>query len=486
VRRRRVGALVLLALLPLAAACADDPEPATTVVVETEAGTLRGLAHDGIRSFRGVPYAAPPVGDLRWAEPRPAEAWEGERDATAYRSACLQSTYSPLGPVPTTVPDTSEDCLFLNVNRPDDDSSGLPVMVYLHGGGFMVGAGSDDTYNAPPLVRRGVVLVTLNYRLGRLGFFAHPALRGDVANFGLLDQVAALQWVRDHIAAFGGDAGNVTLFGGSAGGMSVNALMASPRAEGLFDRAITQSGLGREEPQTLAAARRSAGLRGATLAELRDLDAETVMRAPLNAFTGDVPLVDAGVLPAPVADVFAAGDEADVPYLIGTTDLEFPDADLERRGFDPEQLRAGLAGTAEPALVAAYGGPGAYEQHFFSDAVFTEPARFLATAHAERAPTYLYRFSVASPKTVESLGGAVHSSDVAFIFGTTRHERAETIGDYWVAFATSGSPDHDGAPAWPTADGGALLALTSRGPQVVAVDPWRRRLDAVRREAESR
>jgi para-nitrobenzyl esterase len=475
-----------LLLLALVVPACSGPEPVSTTVLETSVGTLRGTTHDGIRSFRGIPYAAAPVGDLRWAEPRPAEPWDGERDATAYGSACLQSTYSAPGQLPTTLKDASEDCLFLNVNRPDDDSADLPVMVYLHGGGFMVGTGGDDISNSPALVRRGVVLVTLNYRLGRLGFFAHPALRGDVANFGLLDQVAALEWVRDNIAEFGGDPDNVTLFGSSAGGMSVNALMASPRAEGLFDRAITQSGLGREESRTLAAARRSSGLRDATLADLRALDAETVMEAPLNVFTGDVPLVDGGVLPAPVADVFAAGDEADVPYLVGTTDLEFPDSVLEGRGSDPVRLRADLAGADQPALVAAYGGAADFEQHFFSDAVFTEPARFLATAHAERAPTYLYRFSIASPAALESVGGAVHSSDIAYAFGTTSDARAETIGDYLVAFATTGDPNHDGAPEWPTADGGALLGLTVDGPVAVAVDPWRRRLDAVRRLSESR
>jgi len=481
---------VLLLLAFVVTACSDpEPEPETTVttsVVETDAGALRGITHDGIRSFRGIPYAAPPVGELRWAEPRPAAPWEGERDATTYRSACVQSSYSPLGPVEPLKKGTSEDCLFLNVNRPDDDADGLPVMVYVHGGGFLVGTASSDTLNAPPLVQRGVVLVTLNYRLGRLGFFAHPSLKGDVADFGLLDQVAALQWVRDNIAEFGGDPDNVTLFGSSAGGMSVNALMASPRAEGLFDRAITQSGLGREDPRTIAEVRRSAGLRDATMEELRALDAEAVMEAPLNVFAGDVPIVDGGVLPATVSQVFAAGDEADVPYLLGTTDLEFPDADLVRRGFDAESLRAGLAGTDTARLVAAYGGEEAFVEHFFSDAVFSEPARFLATAHAERAPTYLYRFSIASQQTIDTVGGAVHTTDIAFAFGTTGDDRAEAIGDYWVAFAKSGDPNHDGAPAWPRADDGALLTFTRAGPVPEPDDPWRARLDAVQELSESR
>ncbi|MDP2772937.1 MAG: carboxylesterase family protein, partial [Nocardioides sp.] len=180
------------------------------------------------------------------------------------------------------------------------------------------------------------------------------------------------------------------------------------------------------------------------------------------------------------------GAEAPVPYLIGTTDLEFPDADLERRGSDPEQLRLALAGAGHPWLVRAYGGDEEYRRRFFSDVIFTEPARFLATSHAARAPTYLYRFSIASPAALEVMGGAVHSSDVAYVFGTTDDELSDAIGDYWAAFARTGDPNHAGAPAWPAADGGALLALTVDGPVAVAVDPWKRRLDAVRRLAGAR
>ena len=398
--------------------------------------------------------------------------------------------------------DTSEDCLFLNVHRPVGEVEDLPVMVWIHGGAFLHGAGSQTTYNSPDLVRRGVVLVTLNYRLGRLGFFAHPALGGDVADFGLLDQVAALQWVQDNIAEFGGDPDNVTIFGESAGGMSVNALMASPRADGLFDRAISESGLGRELSQplddALATGRDLAadwGVKGGDAADLRALDAAQVMDTGLDLLRGEVPIIDGGVLPATVADTFAAGDEADVPYLVGTTDLEIPDLVLDQSGEDPDALRLEIAADGYAEAVAAYGGRKEFDLHFFSDVVFTEPARFLATAHAERAPTYLYRFSIAAPEIIDALGGAFHASEIPYVFDATEGARftiadspklADTISDYWVAFATGGDPSHDGAPRWPTADDGAFLELTERGPVVVADDPWRTRLDAVQKGYESR
>jgi para-nitrobenzyl esterase len=506
VRCRRPRLLAGALLLTLAATACTEDEPAgedSPFVVEIADGSLRGATHDGVLSWAGIPYAAPPVGDLRWAAPAPPERWEGERDATRFGDACLQGPESALGEALIKVnEDTSEDCLFLNVHRPVGDAEDLPVMVWIHGGAFLHGAGSQPTYNSPELVQRGVVLVTLNYRLGRLGFFAHPALDGDVADFGLLDQVAALEWVRENVAQFGGDPGNVTIFGESAGGASVNALMASPRADGLFARAASQSGLGRESSQSLEAARAAGeklaagwGVEGGDLEDLRALDAAEVMDTGLDLLRGEVPIVDGGVLPAPVSEVFAAGEEADVPYLVGTTDLEVPDLALERSGKDPDKLRREIAARGYAKAVAAYGGREEFDLHFFSDVVFTEPARFLATAHAERASTYLYRFSIAAPAIVEGLGGAFHSSEIPYVFDATEGQRfsfegsaelADTISDYWVSFATDGDPSHEDAPAWPTADDGAFLGLTVDGPVAVADDPWRPRLDAVQQGYESR
>ncbi|MFA6574917.1 MAG: carboxylesterase/lipase family protein [Nocardioides sp.] len=503
-RRPHLLAGALLLALVTSACTDDDPvDRSSPLVVEIADGALRGTTHDGILSWGGIPYAAAPVGDLRWAEPAPPEPWEGERDATRFGDACLQGPESALGEsLIKIVEDTNEDCLFLNVHRPLGDAEDLPVMVWIHGGSFLHGAGSQPTYNSPDLVERGVVLVTLNYRLGRLGFFAHPALGGDVANFGLLDQVAALEWVRSNIAEFGGDPDNVTIFGESAGGASVNALMASPRADGLYARAISQSGLGRERSQPLedalvTGARVAArwGVEDGDAADLRALDAVEVMDTGLNLLRGEVPIIDGGVLPAPVSELFAAGEEADVPYLVGTTDLEIPDLILDRSGKDPDRLRRRIAADGYDEAVEAYGGEKEFELHFFSDVVFTEPARFLATAHAERAPTYLYRFSIAAPAIVDALGGAFHASEIPYVFDATEGvqfsfdespELADTISDYWVAFATDGDPSHDGAPAWPTADDGAFLELTVDGPVPVSDDPWRARLDAVQKGYESR
>ena len=206
---------VLLAATVLVAGCDDEPPASDGPVVATAAGSVVGTEAAGIESWRGIPYAAPPVGDLRWRPPQPARRWDGVRDAQSYAAACVQGRPTALSEALIKVGSTDEDCLYLNVHRPAG-KTGLPVMVFIHGGSFVYGAGSQPTYNSPELVRRGVVLVTLNYRLGRLGFLAHPALEGTdgrFANFGLLDQVAALAWGRDNIEAFGGVTDTVTGFG---------------------------------------------------------------------------------------------------------------------------------------------------------------------------------------------------------------------------------------------------------------------------------
>ena len=239
---RRMKAMVIAALVLVAApAAAQSAAPRITL----SQGVLDGRTSEGVDSFKGVPFAAPPVGDLRWRPPAAAPAWTGVRDASAFGPACMQrSPYEPNLAV-------SEDCLTLNVWTPSDRPRGakLPVMVWIYGGGFIIGASSQPGIDGTHLAQRGVVLVSLNYRLGRFGFFAHPALDAGpapVANYGLMDQIAALKWVRDNIGAFGGDPGNVTVFGESAGGMSVNFLMASPAARGLFAKAISQSGFDRK------------------------------------------------------------------------------------------------------------------------------------------------------------------------------------------------------------------------------------------------
>ena len=261
--------LLILALLAAAPAAAQQ--------VTIDSGALTGATSDGVAAFEGIPYAAPPVGEGRWAAPAPVQRWSAPRDATRFGADCVQNAVP--GDVSHGAP-MAEDCLFLNVWTPKPAAGAkLPVMVWIHGGGFVAGSGALAPTDGTQLAKRDVVVVTFNYRLGRFGFFAHPALQG--SNWGLMDQIAALQWVKRNIAAFGGDPANVTLFGESAGGESVARLMASPVATGLFAKAITASGGGRDRWPTLAEAQaKSSAFAAKTgagdLAALRALPAETV------------------------------------------------------------------------------------------------------------------------------------------------------------------------------------------------------------------
>lgn len=467
----------------------DDP-----LLVRTATGTVSGQETDGVRHWLGIPYAAPPVGDLRWRAPEPSAEWSGTRATQEFARPCLQSGLQTLHP------DSAEDCLYLNVHRPATPSDDLPVMVWIHGGGLKTGSGTLPAEMAKGLVEEDVVLVSINYRLGRLGYFAHPALEAEaeaggekpVANFGLLDQIAALEWVQDNIEDFGGDPDLVTIFGISAGGASVNYLMSSPEAEGLFDRAISQSGLGRERPMPWD----SAAAKGESLAaglgapevdadELRELDAEKIALLPAMLLRNEVPIIDP-VLPASVAETFAAGDEADVPYVVGATDLELVDRYFVPLGVDPSVLRRQLAVGHQRELGAAYGTPKEFDQHFLNDIFFAEPARNLALAHGSRAPTYLYRFSITHDAQRAAHGGAPHGADYPFIFGNgagaplvdNAEQLAEAISGCWAAFAKGEEPECGGV-AWPEVGDGQLMEFTNDGPEVVTDDPWQPRLDLV-------
>jgi para-nitrobenzyl esterase len=476
--------------------------------VKTTSGLVIGAADDDVVAFKGVPYAAPPVGPLRWRPPQPAPAWPQPLVANKVGPICMQKYNAKdngVGPLPM-----SEDCLTLNVWRPFAEADHpLPVMVWIHGGGFVNGSGTAALYDGSALARQGVVVVTLNYRLGRFGFFATPALdrehQGDlVGNYGLMDQIAALKWVRDNIAGFGGDPGQVTIFGESAGGMSVNQLMVSPDARGLFVRAITESGVGREYSVRLheanplgAPSAEAAGVAFARSlgakddpAALRALSAEAIVKAgdpqPLG---GSGPIIDGRLVPMDVADAFAKGREAKVPYIVGSNSLEFPvpPAGVEKMlasivHLTPEQ---------RAHIEAAYGDKDAFTQNIVSDVIFTEPARHLAALHARNGqPTWLYRFSVVSPAARAMLKGAVHASERQYVFQTlaaspwptadSDKAAAAAMSAYWVNFAKTGNPDGGGLPAWPVYSSGAdrLLDFTNDGPVAEPV-PHRERLDAI-------
>ncbi|WP_370247670.1 carboxylesterase/lipase family protein [Nocardioides sp.] len=466
-----MGALVLVAATVLGAVVLREGDPSVrsggeSRTVETRTGLVRGVDDDGVRHWRGVPYARPPVGALRWQPPQPMPAWDGVRAADAYGAPCLQPTvdyaFGSSGLQPR--PGSSEDCLYLNVARPiaPADDGPLPVVVWLHGGGFFAGSGATADAAADAFVRRGVVLVSINYRLGLLGFFAHPALPGGVANYGLLDQIAALRWVRDNAAAFGGDPARVTLVGGSAGAMSVNALMAAPRAAGLFDAAIAQSAPSDHNAVALAQARRAGERRfpGLGAGALRALPADRLLDSRFNVLSGSAPILD-DVLPRPSVEAFARGEETAVPYVLGSTATEFDDADFRSFDTDPDALRAALGGPQHRRLVAAYGSR--YAEEVLDDALFRLPALRLARWHARRAPTYRFVFAA-------ERGASRHGSEVGFLFDDTG-ERDPSLAEYWVAFARTGRPEVAGLPAWPRADDDGLLVFTPRGPRAETPDP---------------
>ncbi len=499
------GMVLLMSALPHSVdALAPGPKALT------QQGEASGLQSDGVQAFKGLPYAAPPVGDLRWRAPRPPAAWDGVRDASQLGALCIQppSNGDPgVGPPPM-----SEDCLTLNVWTPVERAGSLPVMVWIHGGGFNNGSGTAALYDGSNLARRGVVVVTINYRLGRLGFFDHPALAAERAagepggNYGMMDIVAALEWVRDNVGAFGGDASDVTIFGESAGGAAVTRLMISPRARGLFHKAVIQSGLGREEGAPLDRPTASGGpslqTRGVAWAEqaglgadasaeaLRAVPAEDLLRPAPNFFGGDNLPIDGEVVTENVMTAFEAGRQAPVPLILGTNSAEF-------WWIRPTELspygRIDDAMTAEEraALEAAYGGAEGYDAHVVSDLVFNEPVRALARLHAQSGnPTFLYRFDVVPDPNPEPHEGATHASERPYVFDNLhtsdwpmaeRDQRAATaMADYWTTFARTGDPNGGNRPRWPEfgREPDRLLEFTNDGP-VAREMPFKDRLDLI-------
>lgn len=488
----------------------QTPDPGLQPRVTVAQGTLVGRQVDGIDSFRGIPYAAPPTGAGRWRPPVPATGWADERDAGTPGAICIQppSNGDPgVGPLPA-----SEDCLNLDVWIPAEHSGApLPVMVWIHGGGLNNGSGTAPLYDGANLARRGVMLVTINYRLGRLGFFDHPALAAerapgeDAANYGFMDVVAALEWVRDNASAFGGDSTNVTVFGESAGGALVTRLMISPRARGLFHKAVVQSGLGRDQGTPLAELRPNGdpsmqdrgvafaagqGLTNATAADLRAIPAERFLAPAPSFYGGDVLVKDGALISEDVETAFAAGREAPVPLIIGTNSAEFwwiRPTEISPYGAIDDAMTP----DEQAAFLAAYGGEDGYSAHVVSDLVFNEPARHLARLHAANGhPAYVYRFDVVSAAMPEPHAGATHASERPYVFDNMSasswpteemdQRQATAMADYWTTFARTGTPNGAEHPQWPRAggEGDSLLEFTNDGP-VAKPTPFSDRLDLI-------
>jgi para-nitrobenzyl esterase len=484
-RGGRVNVAVVVAVLGLAVvlvafhsgspalpAPGDERDP---LQVRTDAGSIRGVSEPGIRVFRGIPYAAPPVGRLRWRPPQPAASWEGLRDAEAFGPPCPQ----PDAPEPMT-----EDCLTLNVWAPEGapPDEGWPVMVWIHGGGFRAGSGADATTHGDQLARDGVVLVTFNYRLGALGFLAHPLLeRHDEpwANYGLLDMVAALEWVQRNVTAFGGDPSRVTIFGVSAGGMSVDLLMVVPRAKGLFHRAIAMSGYGTwplprvrstlgpdapadaESAEELAAAIIARATRpgeGAETAdELRQVSADRLTEA-LEGF--HLPVVDGVVVPDEPGILFFQGAQHDVPFMAGGD--SFDGAVFPLSGIPPEEYLAWW-GDRQARLRELYADDFAVSEErgvsrLFGEARYVFAGRTLAKGMSSvSSPAYLYYFAFVPATRRTELPGAPHGSEVGPLFGREADADAREMGrlmrQYWIQFARTGDPNGAGRPEWPAYDG---------------------------------
>lgn len=460
--RRAIAFIAGIVALTLGtAACADEP------VVRVESGELVGEATERAMIFRNVPYAAPPVGALRWAPPQRPIAWEGRRDATKNGPSCPQrmnENGAPNGGGANGP--TSEDCLQLNVFAPLKAEK-APVMVWIHGGSHTTGAGW--VYDGQNFARDGVIVVSINYRLGPLGYFAHPALTkaagsGEpLGSYGLMDQIAALEWVKRNIAAFGGDPGNVTVFGESAGGMSILHLLAAPKAKGLFHKAVVQSGLGWFQPEGLekeekdgAAVAEKLGLPGAsaTVGQLRAVPADELIAKGGGSYG---PFPDGRLLKETPTQAFAAGREIDVPLIIGWNSGE---DSLMGPGTpaapDPARFPAiRNAAYADEAAAA----PGRLARQAFTDAVFGAPARWVAGQAADGKPAWLYHFSYVGGRFRPAMTTAAHAAEIQYVFeywGRRTPESAITDEDRamaklmhgcWVAFAKTGAPSCD--VSWP-------------------------------------
>ena len=418
-------------------------------IVRIESGEVLGLEVGPAAVFRAVPYAAPPVGALRWKPPVPARPWREPRGAKTPGPACPQKVTPGIPNLGGYFGPTDEDCLTLDITAPKA-ARRAPVMVWIYGGGNVAGATNLPSYDAVNFARDGVIVVAINYRLGALGFFAHPALTAEapkdqpLANYGLMDQIAALKWVKRNIAAFGGDPGNVTLFGESAGGEDVLQLMATPSAQGLFHNAIVQSGGGWSPAPGLA----QAESRGAALATRLGLaggtasaeQLRTIPAADLAAVSASVgPVIDGRLIRQSVREAFARGAAAPVPLIIGSNSNE---ASL-----------LGAAGLAPKTALA---------RALFNDAAMGAPARWIAGKASARAPAWLYYFSYVPERQRGIRPGTNHASEIPFVFESleavpgrtpliTPSERAEATLAHscWVGFARVGRPDCAGGQVWP-------------------------------------
>lgn len=500
--------------------------------VQTVSGTVRGANDGDVDSFKGIPYAAPPVGEFRWRPPQPVVAWKGERDASQFGASCAQGGWSV---APGTIQQgSSEDCLYLNVWRPAGaaQNAKLPVMVWIHGGAFVGGSGNTS---GDGFAKKGVILVTFNYRLGRLGHFAFPALSAEhpeepKGSYAFMDQIAALQWVQKNIAAFGGNPENVTIFGFSAGGVSIHSLLTIPAARGLFQKAIGHSSGGRDGVLTGRPINRENaspyypvsaetiginfakkhgidGTDAAALAKLRALKVEEIVdggqendgQGGLRIYSG--PILDGKFVTETSESAYKAGRQARVPLMIGNCSAEIGGGFVNQSKSKDElfSLFGELAGEAK----AAYDMDGNKEfaeiqTRFNTDKVWAEPARFTANSFvAVGQPAYIFLFSyVPAAMKQRAQYGPGHGTDISFVFDNlgaggfgppppppTAEEKevARMMNAYWVNFAKTGNPNGNGLPEWPAFNPktNQILEVQPDGKPVGKTDARKARFDVI-------
>jgi para-nitrobenzyl esterase len=503
--------------------------------VKTVSGIVRGAKNGDVSAFRGIPYAAPPVGANRWRPPQPVTPWKEVREATKDCADCPQRAW------PGSTAIQSEDCLFLNVWTPATATtkSKLPVMVWIHGGGFTGGSGSGPGSAGDAFAKQGVILTTINYRLGRLGHFAHPALSKEhpeefKGSYAYMDQIAALKWIQENIAAFGGDPKNVTIFGFSAGGVSVHSLLTIPAAKGLFHKAIGESSGGRDGVLTgrpinkenadplysvsaetiginFARKHKIQSTDASALAKLRALSVEEIVdggqesdSSGLRIYSG--PILDGKLVVETAERAYEAGRQANVPLIIGNCSAEIG-GPFVSNAKSKEALFASF-GEFEAEAKAAFdpGGDKQFDEvitKFNTDWVWGEPARMTATAFvAKQAPTYMYQFGFVPPAWRERARyGAGHGSEVSFVFNTLNarwgnpgeataeeKELARIMNTYWANFAKTGNPNGDSLPVWLLYDTQkeTILDVELDGKVVVRPDPRKARFNVIEKAFKKR
>lgn len=513
-----LNGLLIAGILCLAGCSKVTTEsPTDFISVRTTEGSVKGVKSDGIIAFKGIPYAAAPVGALRWRAPQRPPQRESMLIADTYGNRCMQR---PVNPDFQRVKehftqDESEDCLYLNIYRPDTTATDLAVMVWIPGGGLVSGSGSRPVNHGGRLAGKDVLVVSINYRLGSFGFFAHPELskenadNGKLFNYGLMDQIAALEWVQQNIVSFGGDPANVTIFGESAGGGSVDMLVASQAGKGLFHKAISQSGYGRgRQPRVATIAEEgdrvventgsklaeALGMPDATLAGLRSAAASEIVKATDFSTYIDF-AVDGVVVTKDMMLTMHSGQQAAIPMIIGATDFEF--------GMVPPEAQRGIMSTffsadQMTALTPYYGSEAIRDKMLYSDYAFHSQNREFALAH-ERAgyTTFMYRFGMpaigfANLETdFGTVYGAPHAGDMPYTFGNFTGDHmepkepdtdhlavSELMMNYWTNFAKTGNPNGAALPEWPEYQGTTIMRFIPEKSGAVK-DTWAERLDII-------